>query len=107
MVSIVLLVVAVGVVGYLLHSLLGIVRTCVQVLNSTITEFRLERELLGLQKQMLTNINTQISLQRVAIEKQLDLAMNSITVMRLLQDKTQDPGWMHKFDEGRDNAKFN
>jgi hypothetical protein len=92
---------------FLLVSIVKVVRICTSVLQELIQELRLEQQLLGMQKQIVANINSQIGLQRVIIEKQLEMAMNSITAMKLLQDKEQDPRWMDKFHDGRNNAKFN
>lgn len=94
-------------IAVLLVTLIKVVKTCVDVLNEVIRDFRLERELLGLQKQIVSQINTQISLQKIIMEEQLTMAMNGLTAMKLLHDREQDPHWVAKFEEGRSNARFN
>lgn len=98
---------AVGTSVYLLVSLIKIVRTCTKAVDLAIEEFRLERQMLNIQKQIVSSINSQIGLQKMLMDKQLTMAINSIQVMRMLHDREQDPQWMQKFEEGRDNAKYN
>lgn len=107
MITLIALAAALGAIAYLLISLVKIVRTCTKALDSVIEEFRLERQILTLQKEIVSSINTQISIQKMMIEKRLEMAMNSISVMKMLQEREKDPKWIQKFDEGRDNAKFN
>lgn len=57
-------------------------------------------------------IQSALSLQAMAtenekMEKQAKLIVNTMTTSKLLMDRMQDPEWMSKFDEGRENAKWN
>lgn len=94
-------------IGVLLASLIKIVRTCTTAINGVISELRQERQLLNLQKQILSEINAQISLQKMMMDQQLTLAMNSIQSMKMLHEREKDPKWMEKFEAGRDNAQYN
>ena len=98
---------AVGTVGYLLLSIVRITGRCLKAIDEVLKEFRLENQMLGLQKQIVSEINHQISLQRVIIDKQLTMAMNTVKVMQMMRDKEKDPEWMDRFHQGRDNAKNN
>ena len=88
-------------------SVVYVTKKCISTLRDVIDEFRMEQKILGLQKQILTNVKEQIGLQQEIIEKQLKMAMNTIKVMELMKNKEKDPAWMDKFHQGRDNAKNN
>lgn len=94
-------------VGFLLVSLIKVVKLCTSTIQDLILELRLEKQFVSLQKQIVSEINLQIGLQRQLMDKQLAIVMNSITAMKLMVEKESDPKWIQKFNEGRDNARFN
>ena len=107
MVTAILALGALGATAVLLYGVIRVTKVCMGALQDILEEIRLERKLLGLQKELVSQINQQITLQRTIIERQLTLAMNAIMSMKLLIEKENDPLWVDKFNEGRDNARWN
>lgn len=107
MLTLIASVIAGGLVGYLVINIIKITGRCLKALDEVVDDLRLENKLLGLQKQIVSEINSQITLQRLIIDKQVTLAMNTVKVMQLLRDKEKDPKWMDDFHQGRDNARNN
>jgi hypothetical protein len=77
------------------------------VLRGLIKDLRDEREMVTLQKKIVTLSIEQVALQRSMIDKRYEMVANSIATMKLLAERHADPVWMNKFEEGRDNARFN
>jgi len=77
------------------------------VLKGLVKELRDEREIVGLQKQIVGLTAQQIAIQRSMIDKRYEMVANGLTVMRLMVERQSDPKWMDKFNSGRENAKYN
>lgn len=77
------------------------------VLRNLIKELREERELILLQKQIVSLTAKEVAIQRSLIDKRYEMMVNTLTMMKLIADKQADPVWAKKFDEGRENSKWN
>lgn len=90
-----------------LKTLLDVVKAVKKELFLVVEEFRLERESLRLQKEILAVYQLQMHTQNALLEQKIAMAMNSVNIMKMMAERAHDPKWVAKFDEGRDNAKYN
>ena len=95
------------IIGLLVFGTLSFLGQVSKLLRGLIAELRHEREMVGLQKQIIGLTAEQISIQRSMIDKKIEMVTNGLTVMKLMADRKDDPAWMKKFDEGRENAQYN
>jgi hypothetical protein len=95
------------VVGLLVFGTLRFLGRVSKVLRTLIAELQSEREIVGIQKQIVGLTAQQVALQRSMIDTRYEMLSKGITVMRLMAERQSDPKWMDKFNEGRENAKYN
>ncbi len=95
------------IIGLLVLGTLYFLGAVQSVLKGLIKELRDEREIVGIQKEIVGLTAQQIAIQRKMIDTRYEMVSNGITVMRLMVERQSDPAWMKKFDAGRENAKNN